>query len=206
MHEISQLINEILPFLQSPLGTLCFIPLYALWVSLLLPGIWASMLAGFIYGTLMGSAIVFLGACLGAEVVFLMGRTFLRSWAKQRLEQLPRIKAVEKAVSKEGLKIVLLTRLSPAFPFSLLNLSYGLSDIKLIDYTIGLIAILPGTVLFCGLGAFAGDLSNFGEVLSGNSNQQVLVLRVLGLISTFAVVWFVGRSAQKILQESDPSL
>lgn len=54
-----------LPALQSPAGALVFIPLYALWVTLLLPGVWASMLAGALYGTWWGSLIVFVGACLG---------------------------------------------------------------------------------------------------------------------------------------------
>ena len=85
------------------------------------------MLAGALYGTWLGSALVFVGACLGAVVVFLLGRSWLRDWALQRLDRFPKLQAVERAVSKEGLKLVLLTRLSPAFPFSLLNLAYGLS-------------------------------------------------------------------------------
>ena len=63
-----------LPLLRSPLGAALFIPLYALWVTLLLPGVWASMLAGALYGTLLGSVVVFVGASLGALVVFQIGR------------------------------------------------------------------------------------------------------------------------------------
>ena len=99
------------------------------------------MLAGALYGTWLGSALVFVGACLGAVVVFLLGRSWLRGWALRRLERLPKLQAVERAVSKEGLKLVLLTRLSPAFPFSLLNLAYGLSEVSLRDYSLGLIGI-----------------------------------------------------------------
>ena len=112
-----------LPALQSPLGAVAFVPLYALWVTLLLPGVWASMLAGALYGPWWGSLIVFVGACLGAEAAFLLGRTWLREWARRRLSAVPKLQAVEQAVSREGLKLVLLTRLSPAFPFSLLNLA-----------------------------------------------------------------------------------
>ena len=60
-------------------------------------------------------------------------------------------------MNREGLKLVLLTRLSPAFPFRLLNLAYGLSNLNLRDDVIGLIAILPDTMLFCSLGALTGD-------------------------------------------------
>ena len=202
---MDQLLSQLLPALQSPAGALVFVPLYALWVTLLLPGVWASMLAGALYGTWWGSLIVFVGACLGAEAVFLLGRTWLREWARRRLADLPKLQAVEQAVSREGLKLVLLTRLSPAFPFSLLNFAYGLSEVSLRDYTIGLIGILPGTILFCGLGALAGDVARFGTVLSADADPFTWTLRVVGVLATVAVVWLVGRAARRALQESELS-
>jgi len=197
-------LESALPLLRSPLGAVLFIPLYALWVTLLLPGVWASMLAGALYGTLLGSLLVFVGASLGALTVFLLGRTWLRGWALRRLEGAPKLRAVEQAVSREGLRLVLLTRLSPAFPFSLLNLAYGLSEVSLRDYTIGLIGILPGTVLFCGLGALAGDVARFQEVLSGQADPLTWAVRLLGLGATLAVVWLVNRVARRALEEKDP--
>ena len=177
-------VSSVLEQLRSPLGALIFIPLYAIWVTLLLPGVWASMLAGVLYGTWLGSCLVFIGGSLGALVVFLLARSFFRDRGMRRLEQLPKLQAVERAVSKEGLKLVLLTRLSPAFPFSLLNLAYGLSEVSLRDYSIGLIGILPGTVLFCALGALAGDVARFGEVLSGQADGVTLTQPVPNSAST----------------------
>ena len=190
---------KLLDLLRSPAGALAFVPLYALWVTLLLPGVWASMLAGALYGTWWGSLIVFLGACLGAEAAFLLGRTWLRNWARRRLAAVPKLLAIEQAVSREGLKLVLLTRLSPAFPFSLLNFAYGLSEVSLRDYSIGLIGILPGTILFCGLGALAGDVARFGDVLSGEADAGTWALRIGGLLATVASVWFAGKAAQRAL-------
>jgi uncharacterized membrane protein YdjX (TVP38/TMEM64 family) len=188
------------PLLRSPLGAVLFIPLYALWVTLLLPGAWASMLAGALYGTWWGSVVVFVGASLGALLVFLLGRTWLRGWARRRLEGAPKLRAVEQAVSREGLRLVMLTRLSPAFPFSLLNLAYGLSEVSWRDYTIGLIGILPGTILFCGLGALAGDVARFHTVLSGQADPLTWAVRLLGLVATLAVVWLVNRVARNALR------
>ena len=199
----SALLDQLLPALRSPLGALAFVPLYALWVTLLLPGVWASMLAGALYGTWWGSLIVFVGACLGAEAAFLLGRTWLRNWARRRLAAVPKLLAIEQAVSREGLKLVLLTRLSPAFPFSLLNFAYGLSEVSLRDYSIGLIGILPGTILFCGLGALAGDVARFGEVLSGEADAGTWALRIGGLLATVASVWLAGKAAQRALGNPD---
>ena len=191
-------------FLSIP-GSILFAILYALVTALFLPGVWASMLAGALYGTWRGSLIVFIGASLGAEAAFLVGRTWLRSWSMRRLEAFPKLQVVQQAVSREGLKLVLLTRLSPAFPFSLLNLAYGLSEISLRDYTIGLIGIIPGTILFCGLGALAGDVARFGDVLSGESDAFTWTLRLVGIVATVASVWLVGRAAQRALKAARPS-
>ncbi|HGY5539656.1 MAG TPA: TVP38/TMEM64 family protein [Prochlorococcus sp.] len=190
-----------LPLLRSSLGVILFVPLYAIWVTLLLPGVWASMLAGALYGTWLGSFLVFVGACLGAEAAFLLGRYWLRDWARRRLAAVPKLQAVEQAVSREGLKLVLLTRLSPVFPFSLLNLAYGLSEVSLRDYSIGLIGILPGTILFCGLGALAGDVARFGDVLSGQADPVTWTLRIVGVLATIAVVWLVGQAAKRALDK-----
>ena len=197
--DLPSLTQQLLPLLQSPAGAVAFIPLYALWVTLLLPGIWASMLAGALYGTLWGSLLVFVGACLGAEAAFLLGRHWLRDWARRQLQRAPKLLAIDQGVSREGLKLMLLTRLSPAFPFSLLNLAYGLSEVSLRDYTIGLIAILPGTILFVGLGALAGDVARFGEVLSGETSAVGWSLRIAGIAATVASVWLVGRAARQAL-------
>ncbi|HHG2224728.1 TVP38/TMEM64 family protein [Synechococcus sp. WH 5701] len=201
--DLSPWLEPLLPALRSPAGAVAFVPLYALWVTLLLPGVWASMLAGALYGTLWGSVVVFTGGSLGALVVFLLGRHWLRGWSRRRLRSFPKLLAIERAVSQEGLKLVLLTRLSPAFPFSLLNLAYGLSEVSLRDYVIGLIAILPGTVLFCALGELAGDVARFGEVLHGEADAGTWALRLVGVLATVASVWVAGRAARRALPPPD---
>tara|TARA_B100000029_G_scaffold514185_1_gene616036 strand:- start:1104 stop:1724 length:621 start_codon:yes stop_codon:yes gene_type:complete len=206
MFDLGVWLERVLPFFHNPIGAALFVPLYAIWVTFLLPGVWASMLAGAIYGTWLGSLIVFLGACLGAEVAFWLGRTFLRSWVQRQMAELPKLQAVQRAVSREGLKLVLLTRLSPAFPFSLLNFVYGISEVSFRDYTVGLIGILPGTILFCGLGSLAGDLAQFGEVLSGGTDTKLLALRIVGLMATLVVIWLVARVARQALQDSESSI
>lgn len=201
--DFSSWLEPVLPALRSPAGAVAFVPLYALWVTLLLPGVWASMLAGALYGTVLASVIVFVGASLGAMAAFLLGRHWLRGWTRRRLQAFPKLLAIERAVSREGLKLVLLTRLSPAFPFSLLNLAYGLSEVSLRDYSIGLIAILPGTVLFCALGELAGDVARFGEVLHGEADAGTWALRILGLVATVGSIGVAGRAARRALEMLD---
>jgi uncharacterized membrane protein YdjX (TVP38/TMEM64 family) len=78
---IESLVNNFIPFLSSPLGILGFALVYVFWVSCLLPGSWLSMLSGFLYGTWLGSSVVFVGAFVGAHLTF-----FKRMGSKQGLE------------------------------------------------------------------------------------------------------------------------
>ncbi len=197
------LLEHILPFLQTTLGSILFIPFYAIWVSFLLPGVWASMLAGALYGTWIGSCIVFIGASIGALFSFILSRTILREWTQKKLSHNPKLLALEKAVNREGIKLILLTRLSPLFPFSLLNFAYGLSKVSIKEYSLGLIGIIPGTILFCNLGSLAGNINDFNMTLNNNQNFWTLGLRGLGIFATISIILLIGRTSTRILQELD---
>ena len=201
-HNVETLINNFIPFLSSPFGILVFALVYVLWVSCLLPGSWLSMLSGFLYGTWIGSFVVFIGAFVGAHLTFYLGRTFLKEWAQNKVSNFPKVQIMEKAVKREGLKVILLTRLSPLFPFGLLNFTYGLSEVKVLDFTLGMIAILPGTILYCSLGSLALEVSNFEDVLSGRSELSSFVWSLISILSTILVVILILRSTKKIYQDS----
>ena len=201
-HNLEILVNNFIPFLSSPLGIFLFVLVYVFWVSCLLPGSWLSMLSGFLYGTWLGSSIVFLGAFIGAHLTFYLGRTFLKQWAQKKISNFPKIQIIEKAVKREGLKVILLTRLSPLFPFGLLNFTYGLSEVRVLDFTLGMIGILPGTILYCSLGSLALEVSNFGDVLSGRSDTVSFIWSLISICSTILVVILVLLSTRKINLDS----
>tara|TARA_Y100001968_G_scaffold53225_1_gene44283 strand:+ start:103 stop:726 length:624 start_codon:yes stop_codon:yes gene_type:complete len=201
-HNLETLVNNFIPFLCSPIGILFFALIYVLWVSCLLPGSWLSMFSGFLYGTWLGSLVVFVAAFVGAHLTFYLGRTFLKEWAQKKVSNFPKVQIMEKAVKREGVKVILLTRLSPLFPFGLLNFTYGLSEVKVRDFTIGMIGILPGTILYCSFGSLALKVSNFSEVLSGRSDISSFIWSLVSVVSTILIVILVLRSTKKLNQDS----
>ena len=201
-YNLENLINNFIPFLSSPFGILVFALVYVFWVSCLLPGSWLSMLSGFLYGTWLGSSVVFVGAFIGAHLTFYLGRTFLKEWAQKKVSNFPKVQIMEKAVKREGLKVIFLTRLSPLFPFGLLNFTYGLSEVKVSDFTLGMIGILPGTILYCSLGSLALKVSNFGQVLSERSDSSSFIWSLVSILSTILVVILVLSSTRKLNQDS----
>lgn len=184
------------------IGVLAFIMLYAVAAVAFIPGSLLTLGAGFVYGVVQGSLYVFVGASLGAVLAFLVGRYLARDWVARKIQQNPKFRSIDEAVGREGFKIVLLTRLSPVFPFNLLNYAFGITGVALRDYALGCVGMLPGTVLYVYLGSLAGNLATLGtEAQSANPALQWAV-RGIGFAATLAVTLYVTKIARKALSES----
>jgi uncharacterized membrane protein YdjX (TVP38/TMEM64 family) len=118
-----------------------------------------------------------------------------------RIRGNPRFKAIDEAVGREGWKIVGLTRLSPIFPFNLLNYAYGITKVSLRDYFFASwIGMIPGTVMYVYIGSVAGNLATL-ESGQGSTSSVEWILRIVGLLATVAVTLYVTRVAKKALAE-----
>ncbi|MGC2277764.1 MAG: TVP38/TMEM64 family protein, partial [Candidatus Binatus sp.] len=111
------------------LAPVAFIAIYIVACVAFLPGSILTIGAGVIFGVVRGSIYVSIAATLGATAAFLVGRYVARDWVSKRLEGNAKFKAIDEAVGREGWKMVFLTRLSPVFPFNLLNYAYGLTRV-----------------------------------------------------------------------------
>lgn len=183
-------------------GIVAFIALYALATVAFVPGSLLTLGAGVVYGLVQGSLYVLIGASLGAVLAFLVGRYFAREWVAKRIEKNAKFKAIDEAVGREGFKIVLLTRLSPIFPFNLLNYAFGITGVSLQDYALGCVGMLPGTLLYVYIGSLAGSLAMLSsETQTANPIVQWTV-RGIGFVATVAITLYITRIARKALSES----
>jgi uncharacterized membrane protein YdjX (TVP38/TMEM64 family) len=207
LHEVIQTgLHNALMWIQElgPLGVLVYMLVYILATILFIPGSLLTLGGGAIYGPVWGSLYVFIAATLGAASAFLIGRYLTRQWVNQQVAGNPRFQAIADAVAQEGFKIVLLTRLSPVFPFNLLNYAFGITQVAFKDYLLGSIGMLPGTVLYVYLGSLAGDLATIGmrQPLSPEAEKAQWIVRLLGLGATIAVTIFITRIARNALRQS----
>lgn len=178
---------------------LVFIGTYILACVLLVPGLILTIAAGALFGVVQGIALVSLASVAGATAAFFIGRTLARDWARSKVQALPRFAALDKALQQKGFLIVLLTRLSPLFPFNLLNYAYGLTGVKARDYIIASwIGMFPATALYVYLGSAAASLTQIasGDVSAGKGGR---VLFFVGLAATLAVAVYVTRVARRAL-------
>lgn len=180
-------------------GGLAFIAIYIVATVAFLPGSILTLGAGVIFGVGMGAVYVFVGATLGAIAAFWVGRYLARDWVSRKIEGNATFSAIDRAVAEEGFKIVLLTRLSPVFPFNLLNYAFGLTGVSLKSYALGSIGMIPGTLMYVYIGSLAGDLARLGTESPDANPVAQWGLRLIGLVATVAVTVYITRIARQAL-------
>jgi uncharacterized membrane protein YdjX (TVP38/TMEM64 family) len=186
-------------------GPVVFILGYAAAVVGFAPGSILTLAAGAVFGLLEGTVYVFVAATVGASLAFLVSRHVARSAIERRLAGNDRFAAIDRAVGAEGRKIVFLLRLSPVFPFNLLNYALGLTRVRFADYVVASLGMLPGTLLYVYYGKLAGDVAALagGAVVEKNAGYYAVLL--LGLAATVVVTTLVTRIARRALREATGS-
>jgi uncharacterized membrane protein YdjX (TVP38/TMEM64 family) len=175
-------------------------------VVLMLPGSLLTLGGGYLFGLGYGFVIVSVASVVGATCAFLIGRFAARDWVADKLAAMPRFAALDRAVGQRGALVVLLTRLSPAFPFNLLNYALGLTRVPLGTYVlVSWLGMIPGTLLYVYLGSIAQNLTTLlqGELSESPVGNSLLYI---GLIATLGLTVLITRFASKALeQELEPS-
>ncbi len=183
-------------------GPLVFILGYAVGVIALAPAVVFTLAAGAIFGLVRGTIYVFIAAIIGSIGAFLVARYFARGAIERRLADNPRFAAIDRAVGAQGLRIVFLLRLSPVFPFTLLNYALGLTRVRLADYALASFGMIPGTILYVYYGKIAGDIAALGAGRSAARGAAYYTLLVVGLAATLLVTALVTRIARRALREA----
>ncbi len=185
-------------------GVAVFFLVYVVSTIALLPGAILTLAAGFAYGPFWGLALASPASVAGAIAAFLLGRTLLREWASRTVAASPTARAIDSAVEREGFTLVLLLRLSPVFPFSVLNYALSLSRVRLGTYVAAsFLGMLPGTALFVYLGALAPAAAELASSPSGAGAAQ-RVLYLVGFAATVAVAVIATRAARRALASELP--
>ncbi len=180
---------------------------YAAATVLMIPGSLITLAIGALYGPWIGLAIVSPASVLGATLALLLGRGLFRNSIESKMAARPKFQALAGAMEQQGLKILTLVRLSPVFPFTLVNYAFGLTRVKLRDYVLGsFLGMLPGTLMYVYLGSTVGDVA---ELVSGGAPDAGTggqVMRWVGLaVTVFLTVW-ITRIARRALADAAPAV
>jgi uncharacterized membrane protein YdjX (TVP38/TMEM64 family) len=183
-------------------GPVAFVAGYALATVAFVPGSLLTLGAGALFGLVRGTLLVLVGATLGASAAFLISRHVARSAVERRLAGDARFAAIDRAIGAEGRRIVLLLRLSPAFPFNLLNYALGLTRVRFADFFVASAGMLPGTLLYVYYGKVVGDVTRLASGERAERGPAYYGLLALGLVATIVVTTLVARTARRALDQA----
>jgi uncharacterized membrane protein YdjX (TVP38/TMEM64 family) len=151
-----------------------------------------TLAGGAVFGFVKGTFVISLASTLGATLSFLLARTVLRERAGRMAASSPRFAGLNRAIEKEGGKIVALVRLSPLFPFTVVNYLFGLTPVRPLSYVLASwVAMLPGTAAYVYFGAALGDTASGADPVQ---KAIKLSLGVAAIVATALIARFAARA------------
>lgn len=172
---------------MGPWAPLAFVGLYIILVPACLPGGPFTLGAGFLLGVVQGTVAVTIGTALGACVSFALARGAFRNFVRERLRERAWVWEIDTAVSEEGWKVVMLTRMIPLFPFKLSNYAFGLTEVSFRGFFFGtLFGVIPLTALNCYLGQLAAQAVAHEEAGAAQWAARIITLAALALGVAYA--------------------
>ena len=119
-------------------------------VVLALPGVTFAIVAGLLFGPVLGTVCCSAATTAGAMIAFIVGRFFLKDSIKPMVMKNKYLKKwLFDEKGNNGIFILMITRLVPIFPYNLQNFAYGITDIRFGTYSVcSLIFMLPGTAMY----------------------------------------------------------
>lgn len=164
------------------------------------PALPLTLFSGYLFGISLGTIAVSISSSAAAAASFLIARYFLRdAFSSLASSKFPKFKAMDRAIGKQGFKVVFLLRLSPLLPFSISNYLYGLTSVDFVRYAIASWAgMLPGTLAYVSAGAAVSALADIGK--PGTTQVNPIIVGI-GLVATVLAVGVVGKVASNAVTE-----
>jgi uncharacterized membrane protein YdjX (TVP38/TMEM64 family) len=181
----------------GPIGYLVYVLAYVIVCVTFLPASPLTIGAGAIFGFVEGAIVVIVGATLGATASFLLGRTIMRRKIEAMAANNPKFRALDRAIAREGGKIVFLVRLAPVFPFAYINFAFGLTGVRTLSYVVAtFFGIIPVTLAF----VYIADAAT--RTATADMSTTRLIINIVGVVIAIAVTAFVTRLALRAVRKA----
>jgi len=174
------------------LSIIVFSVIYIISVSLSLPGAAIlSLTGGLLFPFPFSALIVLVSATIGALINFFVSRYLLQDFIKDKFQK--SMKKINSEIEKNGNNYLLTLRLIPLFPFFLINLAMGLTDMSAIKFlVISFIGMAPGSLVYVYAGRNLATIDQTKDILSPN------VLFAFILLGTFSIIPTIYNKLVKI--------
>jgi uncharacterized membrane protein YdjX (TVP38/TMEM64 family) len=184
----------------GPWAPVLFVLIYIVAAVTLAPAFFLTVAGGAVFGVWQGSLLVFVGASLGASAVYALASPLASIRWMRRVTSDQRVAAVRNAVAGGGVRVMLLLRLSPLVPYSILNYALALSGVRYADFLVALLGMIPAIVLYTYYGKVVGDVAALAAGVSPPRGLEYYVLLAVGLVSVVVSTTMITRAARREME------
>ena len=140
-----------------------------------------TVVGGFLFGSVLATLLVNIGATTGATLAFLSSRYLLRDWVESKFGKF--LGPIQEGISKNAFSFLISARLIPAIPFFVLNLLSGLTRVSVGTYVAATaLGIIPGSFVYAYAGRQLGTINSLKEIASPNVIGAFVLLGLLALV------------------------
>lgn len=164
----------------------------AIAASGVLPASVLGIAAGALFGVAGGFAAAAGGTMAGAVLAFALARSLLRPWIAHFVGSRPALAQFDRALGRDGWRLVCLVRISPVMPFAVTSYALGLSAVGFRAYALGTLASLPALAAY----VVAGSVAGFGA-LHLQAGAAAWAGLALGAAATLALAWYLARLVRR---------
>lgn len=151
-----------------------------------------TVLAGAIFGTLVGSIVVSFASTIGATIAFLVSRFLFQDAVESKFGD--RLAKLQDGIEREGAFYVFGLRLVPLFPFVVLNSLLGLTKIKTFTFFwASQLGMLLGTIVYVNAGKELANINSIGDIASPTLLASFIALGILPIASKFILNFLRSR-------------
>jgi uncharacterized membrane protein YdjX (TVP38/TMEM64 family) len=188
------------------LGVWAYISMMILTSLIFVPPSILVFAAGFTFQSIWGPvdgimiALVssFLGSLIGGLIGFCRAKYMTRDLVVVLMRRYPLIKAVDAAIVRNSLRVMLLMRLNCLMPFGVLNYVFGITGVDAAVFLLAMVGILPWHFLLVFLGASAETMYDDG-VETTTMGVILIAMGVAFCIIGMAITWkFAKKELQKV--------
>ena len=184
----------------GPWAPVLFVLIYVAAAVTLAPAFFLTVAGGALFGVWQGSLLVFVGASLGSSAVYALASPLARTRWMRRVTRDQRVAAVRNAVAGGGVRVMLLLRLSPLVPYSILNYALALSGVRYADFVVALLGMIPAIILYTYYGKVVGDVAALAAGVSPPRGVEYYLLLGVGLVTVAVSTTMITRAARREME------
>jgi uncharacterized membrane protein YdjX (TVP38/TMEM64 family) len=140
------------------------------------------IVAGALFGVVLGSVVISFASTAGATLAFLLSRFLFQDFVDRHFPKATEV--INEGIARDGPYYLFSMRLVPVFPYFVINLVMGLTHIRVWTFAwVTQLGLLPITVILANAGEQIALIKSPGDIISPSLTGSLILVGLFPLIA-----------------------